>query len=63
MVLHSESGGCVRPELVSWNGTPSPQEIFTSCPHGKDSLSLATSKVSNEIEGMQAPKEAEAARD
>ncbi len=52
-----------RPELVIWNGTPSPLEIFTSSPHRKDSSSLATPKVSNEMGGMQALKEAEAARD
>ncbi|WP_413167280.1 hypothetical protein ACL6C3_11360 [Capilliphycus salinus ALCB114379] len=56
-------GGGARPELVMWNGTPSPLEIFTSSPHRKDSLSPATSKVSNEMEGMQALKEAETARD
>ncbi|MBD2360092.1 hypothetical protein H6G36_02565 [Anabaena minutissima FACHB-250] len=64
--LHQQglaAGGCARPELVIWNGIPNPLELFTSSPHRKNSLSPATSKVSNETEGMQALKEAETARD
>ncbi|MGL6343516.1 MAG: hypothetical protein ACRC80_30785 [Waterburya sp.] len=55
----------MRPELVVWNGTPSPLGISTPNPYGKDFefQSLATSSVSNEMGGMQAPNVTEAARD
>jgi hypothetical protein len=54
----------VRPDLVVWTGTPSPLGISTPSPYGKNSnLSLATTRVSNEMGGMQAPNVTEAARD
>ncbi|NJK66409.1 MAG: hypothetical protein HC789_17775 [Microcoleus sp. CSU_2_2] len=40
-------GGYARPELVIWNRIPNPLELFNSSPHRKDSLSPATSRVSN----------------
>ena len=44
-------------------GGPTPLVIFSTSPYRKDSQSPATSRVSNEIEGMQALKVAKAVRD
>ena len=44
-------------------GAPTPWMIFAIHLRRKDSMSLATLRVSNEMGGMQALKVAEAARD
>ncbi len=53
----------MRPERSFGMGVRTLLVIFTTSPHRKDSLSLATSRVSNEMEGMQALKVTEATRD